>query len=329
MSKSPIAALIAIAAAAILLSGCSERRKDAEEGLAQVRLQTDWYPQGEHGGFYYALACGYYREEGLDVEILPGGLSYMGALKVTEGRAEFAMHKAEAIVRHTDQGMPLRIVMATLQHDPQGILVHDESPVRSFADLNGRLLMAMPGGTWLAFLSRKYGIEPVIVPSDKGMERFLADPGLSQQCMATSEPFYAAQKGVRTRVLLLRDAGFDPYHVVYTSNSFAAAHPEEVTAFVRASIRGWRDYLTKDPSPAFELIKRLNPRQTDAQLNFSRQALIDGGYAFDPAHPEECGTISDSRMEALSAQMIELGLIGRMPGPSLWKLAPKTPGHQP
>jgi NitT/TauT family transport system substrate-binding protein len=310
-----------------LTAGCA--RKDAKrvdasgKPLFHVRLQTDWYPQGEHGGFYYALAMGYYEEEGLDVEIMPGGLTYMGALKVTEGQADFAMHKAEAILRHVDQGMPLRIVMATLQHDPQGIMVHDESPVRTFADLNGRKLMAMPGGTWLAYIEKKYAFEPVLIPSDKGMERFLSDPLLSQQCMITSEPFYASLNGVKTRVLLLKDAGFDPYHVVYTSDAFAAAHPDVVQAFVRASIRGWRDYLTKNPAPAFELIKSRNSRQTGAELDYARKLLIDGGYAMGEGGPEGYGRIDGARMRHLAGQIMDLGVIKKMPDESVWSLAPK------
>ena len=312
-----------VACTTTLLTGCRrETPQKAADAPLKVRLQSDWYPQGEHGGFYYALANGYYAEEGLDVEILPGGINYMGALKVTEGQAEFAMNKAEAILRHVDQGMPLRIVMATLQHDPQGILLHDESPVHTFKDLDGRLLMAMPGGTWLAYLGKKYIFEPRLIPSDKGMERFLSDPELSQQCMATSEPFYASQNGVKTRVLLLKDSGFDPYHVVYTSDRFAAEHPEAVQAFVRASIRGWKDYMSKDPSPAFAIIKALNSRQTDAQLNYSRQALTDGGYVYVEKDGSDCGKVTDERMETLAKQMLDLGIIKQQPDKTVWNLSP-------
>jgi NitT/TauT family transport system substrate-binding protein len=317
-------AVISAILACIMVAGCSRKASDAEpKGIMHVRFQTDWYPQGEHGGFYYALAMGYYKEEGLDVEILPGGLTYMGALKVTEGRADFAMHKAEGIIRHADQGMPLKIVMATLQHDPQGIMVHAESPILNFKDLDGRRLMAMPGGAWLLYLEDKYAMTPVIIPSDKGMERFLSEPDLSQQCMVTSEPFYAAQKGVKTRVLLLRDSGFDPYHVVYTSDDFLKTHPEAVRAFVRASIRGWRDYLAKDPSPAFDMIMKLNVRQTRAQLEYSRKALIDGDYVFGEGGPESCGKIDSARMETIAKYMLDMGIIKKMPDPALWESAPK------
>ena len=63
--------------ALLLLVGCGKKDVAADPGAApalkKVRFQTDWYPQAEHGGFYQALAKGYYHDVGLDVEILQGG----------------------------------------------------------------------------------------------------------------------------------------------------------------------------------------------------------------------------------------------------------------
>lgn len=62
---------LAIAQASfILLSGCRGSHS-ANGGLTPVRLQLDWYPQPEHGGFYTALLKGYYKQEGLDVTLNP------------------------------------------------------------------------------------------------------------------------------------------------------------------------------------------------------------------------------------------------------------------
>src|SRR6266849_4155915 len=57
-----------------IAAGCNRSSPtEATPGLLKVTLQADWYPQPEHGGFYTALAKGYYKEEGLDVTIQPGG----------------------------------------------------------------------------------------------------------------------------------------------------------------------------------------------------------------------------------------------------------------
>ena len=55
-----------LAALAFALAGCGEKTPPAAPGsapvLTKISVQTDWYAQPEHGGFYQALVKGYYRE---------------------------------------------------------------------------------------------------------------------------------------------------------------------------------------------------------------------------------------------------------------------------
>src|SRR4051794_1510305 len=44
-----------------------------EEPLPRVWIDLNWFPEAEHGGYYAALAHGYFAEEGVNVEIVPGG----------------------------------------------------------------------------------------------------------------------------------------------------------------------------------------------------------------------------------------------------------------
>ena len=66
--------------------GCRAHEEQRSNGLTPVRLQLDWYPQPEHGGFYTALLKGYYKAEGLDVTILPLPQYGSVAQLVTSGR---------------------------------------------------------------------------------------------------------------------------------------------------------------------------------------------------------------------------------------------------
>jgi NitT/TauT family transport system substrate-binding protein len=50
------------------------------------------------------------------------------------------------------QGQPLVAVAATMQHDPQGIMMHASSPVHSFADLEGHTMAIKTGATWFEYL---------------------------------------------------------------------------------------------------------------------------------------------------------------------------------
>src|ERR1700676_332452 len=72
-----------------LITGCRNGQVPANNGLLPVRLQADWYPQPEQGGYYTALAKGYYQAEGLDVTILPLGQYTSGLQVVSSSGAEF------------------------------------------------------------------------------------------------------------------------------------------------------------------------------------------------------------------------------------------------
>lgn len=305
---------------ALALAGCGRNEPPAEKsgraaeqkngGLRKVVLQTDWFPQAEHGGFYQALAKGFYREAGLDVEILPGGPSAGISLKVIQGEADFGMNRSDNIMRNVANGQPLVMVAATFQHDAQAIMMRAESPVKSFADLGGRTVMANAGMAWIPLVQKKYGIKFDITANSYGITAFLGDPNLIQQCFATNEPFLLQQRGIPVRALLLADSGYDCYQVIFTRREVIRKSPEMIRAFVAASIRGWQDYITADPAPADQLILQRNPQMSQALLTFSRGELIRRSLVQgDPAKGENVGQLSLERLREEQAIMAEFKVL--------------------
>ncbi len=300
-----------------LAAGCSrpERSADVAPGKVERRrvvLQTDWFPQAEHGGFYQALARGFYAEAGLEVELWPGGPGAGIKLKVARGDADFGMQRADDVLVAASRGLPLVLVMATLQHDPLALMVHAGSPVRGIPDLAGRVVIGNVGMAWMPFLERRYGITFEKRQNTYGLGEFLADPTAIQQCMVTNEPFFAAQRGRPVRTLSLAEAGYDCYHGVVARRELLRRSPEVVRGFVGGSIRGWRDYLAGDPGPAHELILRRNPQMTPELLAFSRAELIRGRFVpGDRARGEDVGQLSLARIEALARLLHELAVIDR------------------
>jgi NitT/TauT family transport system substrate-binding protein len=202
------------------------------------------------------------------------------------------------------------MVMATLQHDPQALLVHADSPVKDFSDLNGRTVTAAIGMTWIPYIQQKYGIKFGLVPTSYGLASFLVDRNVIQQCFLTSEPYFATQKGVAVRLLPLTDTGYDMYHSVICRRELIRREPEVVRAFVAASIRGWEDYVTGDPAPAHGLILARNRDMTPGQLAYSRQALIDHALVTGRAeHGEGAGRLSLGRIQLEIDRLLEFGVL--------------------
>jgi NitT/TauT family transport system substrate-binding protein len=260
------------------LAGCRSGPSANANGLYPLRLQLDWYPQPEHGGFYTAQMLGYYRDEGLDVTILPMPQYGSAAQIVSTGKAEIGLGSSDQVLEWDSNGLPLVAVAATMEHDPQAIMVHAASPVHGFADLDGHTIAAIPGATWLKYVVSRYQLHNVHeVPATLSIANFLADPQYVQQIFITSEPFFARQAGVPVRTLLISSSGYDPYRVQFTTRDFAAQHADVVQRFVHASMRGWQEYL-RNPAPTNALLLKLNPALNPAQEEFTAQALREGGF---------------------------------------------------
>ena len=255
--------------------GCAREEKAApKSALRKVSLQTDWFPQAEHGGFYQAEAKGFYREAGLDVRLLPGGPGAGINLKVAKGDADFGMNRSDDLILAASQGLPVLIVAAVLQHDSQVVLVHETSPVKTLDDLAGRTVTASVGMAWIPWLKKSRGIDFAVRPQTYGLAGFMADPEAIQQGLVTNEPYVARQNGVAVRTLMIAASGFDAYHAIFCRRELARMEPDVVRMFVAASIRGWRDYLENDPTPAHTLILKANTQMTPGLLEFSREELI-------------------------------------------------------
>jgi NitT/TauT family transport system substrate-binding protein len=306
----PPLVFLSICALAVSFAGC--RRSSNANGLFPVKLQADWYPQPEHGGFYDALAKGYYRDEGLDLTIVPGGPYVVVEEQVATGGAQFGMSSSDKILESIADGQPLVAVAATMQRDPQGVMVRKDSPVQSFADLNGHTVAVKTGSTWWEYISKRYDLTRVHeVPAMMNVANFVADPNYIQQAFATSEPYFAHQAGIETRVLLTSDAGYKPYRVMFTTRDFLAQHPDIVAKFVRASLKGWRDYLN-DPTAAHAAIAKLNPALNADWMQFTWKTLRDGHFVEgDDPSGAQLGQMNAARWATMYQQLADLKVIDK------------------
>jgi NitT/TauT family transport system substrate-binding protein len=301
----------------LLLAGCggnsSTETAEAEGSVKEpfkVVLQTDWYAQPEHGGFYQALAEGYYAEEGLDVTIVPGGPNALASQKIAQGTAQFAISRSDEVIIGSERGIPLVIIGALMQKDPQAIMFHEESGIETLADLDGRAIMAGPGSAFIEILKQQYGIDFSVIPLDYGMSRFLADKEFVQQCFITNEPFYVSRAGANVETILLSESGFNPYRVWFTSKSFLRRNPEVVAAFHRASIRGWQDYLFGDRTRANQLIEEANPKMDPEFMEYVVKAMRENNLVTgDSGNVADVGKIDPARIEEQIQQLVSIGML--------------------
>ena len=280
--------------ASIVLLAAGFSTACAAAALQKVSLLLDWYPEAENGGYFYALTHGLYSRVGLDVQITPVGPNASVEPQVALGKYDFGLGSSDEVLIARSRGIPLVAIMGSLQHDPVGVMVHDSSPVHTFADLEGHTIAAQPGVPWLSYVARKYSLRNLkTVPLSFDYAPFLRDPNYIQQCFITSEPPIMEHSGVKVRTLWVKDTGCDAYLALESSERFIAAHPDTVRAFVAASIAGWRGYLADPASTDAEILRR-NPAMSARQLGLSRKAMVDYHLVEGPGNP--AGRLDPERM---------------------------------
>jgi NitT/TauT family transport system substrate-binding protein len=276
-------------------------------------FMTDWAAQAEHGGFYQALAKGFYQRRGLDVKIRPGGVGMDAQKLLAAGTLDAAMGSNGFFVLNlVEAGAPVVAVAAIFQKDPTILMTHPRQDVQSLEDMRGKPIhIGDPSvNTLWRWLKGRYGFEDRHIRKYTfNIAPFLLDKKAIQQGYATSEPLTAEKAGVKPQVFLLADHGYDSYAALIMAPKATLLKREAaLRAFVEASLEGWHDYLTGDPNPANRLIIQDNPEMTDDALLAARAKMIDYKLAMDPSVPEAMGTMRPERWEAFASEMQRLGI---------------------
>jgi NitT/TauT family transport system substrate-binding protein len=272
--------------------------------------------QGEHGGFYQALADGTYKKYGLDVTIVPGGPNVNNRILLPIGKIDFFM-SANTLQSFdaVEQRIPTLAVAAMFQKDPQVFIAHPDQGIEKFTDLKNLTLFVSKEGvaTYYQWLKTEYGFsERNVKPYMFNPQPFLADRKSAMQGYVTSEPFaIEKQTGVAPKVFLLADQGFNAYStLIETRRDLVENKPGLVQRFVDASIIGWYHYIYGDNSAGNAMIKKFNPEMTDALLAYSVQAMKKYGIV-DSGDAEKLGigAMTDERMASFASKMERAGVV--------------------
>jgi NitT/TauT family transport system substrate-binding protein len=311
MTHLPRRALFAGAAATVI----GARMARAQPAMKKVTFGTDWLAEAEHGGFYQAVATGFYTKHGLDVTIRMGGPGVNPEQLVAGGVVDFQMSSGSfGALNSAEHSIPVQAVAAFFQKDPQCLISHPGAGSNTLESMKGKPIMisaAARSGYWL-FLKAKYGFsDDQARPYNYSLAPFLADKTAIQQGFVTAEP-HEVEKATKQMpvVNLLADHGYTSYsNVVLARSKTISDDPATVQAFVNGSIEGWYDYIYGDPKPGNDMILKDNKDMTqdgiDSSIKLMKQyGLVDSGDAVTMG----VGAMTEARWMDFFTTMSKAGL---------------------
>ncbi len=302
--------------ASALLAACSGSSTSAPPAApvaSSVTVALNWYPEPEFGGLYEAQLSGAYERAHLAVDIQPGSAGAAVVPQTATGRVQFGVSTADEVILARAKGAEIVAIFATYQMHPACIMVHASRGITGLEQLSGGTLALEDGIPFAQWLWKKYPFTGVQrVPYGGGVAPFLLDPNYAQQAYVTSEPIIAKKQGADPVCFMVADTGYNPYaNVIITSEAFRREHPEEIRAFLAATVEGWSAYL-ENGDRANATISTLNPSLDPDVLRGMwdvQKPLVAGGHAAEAG----LGQMEAVRWQTLIGQLVEVGALTGTP----------------
>lgn len=243
----------------------------------KVVLQLKWLHAYQFAGYYAAHALGYYREEGLDVEIREGGPGTDFVGNVDTGQAQYATG-ATGVLLERNQGKPLVVLAVIFQHSPDTLLVTERSGITTPQQLVGKRVMTSQSTPAVAamLLNEAGSLDRFSLLEQTNDLQGLIDGTLDAIAVySTDQPtFYLEKKVLITQLNPIR-YGIDFYgDNLFTSEQEIKEHPQRVKAFVRASLKGWI-YAMSYPEEMISIIQQYGSTRSAEHLRFEYEAMYD------------------------------------------------------
>lgn len=256
---------------ALALAGLSAHAAD------KITLQLKWVTQAQFAGYFVAKDKGYYSDEGLDVEIKPGGPNLAPEQIIAGGGADVIVDWMGAALAAREKGVPLVNIAQPFEKAGLEIICPADGPIKSVQDFKGHTIGVWFYGNEVPFfaLMNREGLKTGDGPDDVKVlqQSFDVQPLIQHQAdcihvMTYNELGQAIDAGytldkltvfnyTKMNANLLEDG-------LYTLQDKLAdpKFKEDMVKFVRASMKGW-DYAKAHPDEAADIV--LDNDSTGAQ----------------------------------------------------------------
>ncbi|MEN8147430.1 MAG: ABC transporter substrate-binding protein [Campylobacterota bacterium] len=277
----------------------------------KVTLELKWLHQFQFAGFYMAKEKGFYRDAGLDVEILDGYMKDSCA-NVKSGAVDFGIGTS-AIVIERSLGYGLVALGVVFQDSPIVWLSRADSNIYTPSDFVRKTVMRSSGKkseNELQLLLYRAGVDSEqinYVPTSFTLDDLINKKVDVYPAYKSNEPFLMKEKGVGYRIIEPADYGIHFYgDVLFTSEAMLHQHPETVKAFRDASFKGWKYAFEHLEESVDFVMQHYNPQgKTREHILFEAQELKKLSlYPFvEPGH------MSRERWEQIIQLYNEMGMM--------------------
>lgn len=312
--KRSLFALALLSSLLLLLMGCGNAKENGQkQELKKVTVLLDWTPNTNHTGVYVAQKRGYYKEQGLDVEIVQpseGGAAQL----VAAGQAEFGFSYQEEVTIARTMGVPVKALAAVIQHNTSGFASPVSKGIKTPKDFEGRKY-----GGW-GSPAEEAMIKALMNGENADFDKVeIINIGAADFFTSISKDVDFAwifwgwtgieseQKGIPLNFIQLRDYNdaLDFYTpLLIASDDTVKNNPALVSAFMKATAKGYNDCISQ-PRETGQILLDSVP-ELNKDLVLASQGYLAKEYKGDAPF---WGQMTELRWQKYAAWMYSQGLV--------------------
>lgn len=282
MKRVMLIAALAASILAVAVSAGAQRK---------MTIMLDWVPNTNHTGIFVALEKGYYKDAGLDVEVLEQSQGLPVEQLVAAGKVDFGISSQEWATSAMAEGLPIVSVAAIIQHNTTAYVSLKKAGLTRARDFQGKRYASWGLPLEKAMISD-------VVRSDSG------DPSKLRELIIGSvdllsilgrdvdiawifmgwQGIEARQRGIELNAVMLRDIPSIPDYytpIIIASRSTVDARGKDSLSFMAATAKGYT-FAAENPAEAAKVLIKRSP-EINQKLAAESQVWLSPRYIEDAA----------------------------------------------
>lgn len=284
-----------IIGAALTFVACTMMTLPAQ-AADKVVLMLNWYLYGEHAPFFYGLEKGYYKAEGIDLDIQEGRGSGITTQAVAAKSVTFGYVDVPTMMRAAVKGAPVTAIGVLLQKTPMSAMGFADKNIRKPTDIKGKIVAMTPGGSneqiWPLFL-KKVGLKESDFQTVSGDPQTKVNAVINGQAdLVLGYPMDQGMKILDATGKRVYAIKFSDYGIHLVSSGIIAHtdmlkdNPDLLRRFMTASSKSVADAV-KSPQSAIDAMLKANAKAGKPEtllegFKETTQFYLDDGKTADP-----------------------------------------------
>lgn len=304
--------IILLLAVVLLLTACVPSKPAPTQELVTIKLPVGYIPNVQFAPLYVAIEKGFYREEGINLEIdysfETDALSLVGA-----NQLQFSVVSGEQVLLGRNQGLPVVYVMAWYGKFPVGAVSLQEEGIKAPADLKGKRVgtPVLFGASYIGFraLLEAGGLKEsdmkVEVIGFNQAEALVGKQVDTAVIYVANEPMLLEAQGYKIDTIKVSDYLTLVANGLLTNEKTVQENPDLVRRMVRATLRGLEE-AAAHPDEAYEICKKYVENLAQADEKTQRKVLASSIelWQLDPL-----GYSDPQGWENMQDLMLQMGLL--------------------